>query len=256
MKIKHWTEIDGLYALGILLVLMGHSHSSDWTKFQNTPLVSLIKFIYTFHMAMFIFIAGFLFQNNRADQGDQPVPVDLLPVRVRYGGPVTVRIKDDAPICSAVHHCLSQAVDGVRIFRIRNMVREHSVRLQELASFRVRTQVLQHGRVEPAGAVAGVHRNMQALQRLRILRSQTAADPVHRGCAFRAGASRAFRLYPGEAAVWLADLDSLCLPAGRGGVFRADLRGVPVGHAFLPVHRQLSYGQKGKKMLYKAEKLW
>ena len=64
MKIKHCAEIDGLYALGILLVLMGHSHSSDWTKFQNTPLVSLIKFIYTFHMAMFIFIAGFLFQNS------------------------------------------------------------------------------------------------------------------------------------------------------------------------------------------------
>ncbi|MCR5381470.1 MAG: acyltransferase family protein [Lentisphaeria bacterium] len=64
MKIKHWTEIDGLYALGILLVLMGHSHSSDWSRFQNTPLVSLIKFIYTFHMAMFIFVAGFLFQNS------------------------------------------------------------------------------------------------------------------------------------------------------------------------------------------------
>ena len=64
MSKKHWNEIDGLYALGILLVLMGHSHSSDWSRFQNTPLVSIIKFIYTFHMAMFIFVAGFLFQNS------------------------------------------------------------------------------------------------------------------------------------------------------------------------------------------------
>ena len=66
MSKKHWNEIDGLYALGILLVLMGHSHSSDWSRFQNTPLVSIIKFIYTFHMAMFIFIAGFLFQNSQS----------------------------------------------------------------------------------------------------------------------------------------------------------------------------------------------
>ena len=66
MSKRHWNEIDGLYAIGILLVLIGHSHSSDWSKFQNTPLVAVIHFIYTFHMAMFIFVAGFLFQNSNS----------------------------------------------------------------------------------------------------------------------------------------------------------------------------------------------
>ncbi|MBO5567410.1 MAG: acyltransferase [Clostridia bacterium] len=61
---KRWQEIDALYAIGIILVLIGHSHSSDWAKFDHTVLKSAIYFIYTFHMALFFFISGFLFQNS------------------------------------------------------------------------------------------------------------------------------------------------------------------------------------------------
>ena len=64
MDKHYWKEIDVLYVLGILLVILGHSHSSDWSTFDGTPLVSLIHFIYLFHMAMFFCIAGFLFQNS------------------------------------------------------------------------------------------------------------------------------------------------------------------------------------------------
>ena len=61
---KHWKEIDVLYTIGFLLVLIGHSHSSNWSKFNGTILERVILFIYTFHMPLFFFIAGFLFQNS------------------------------------------------------------------------------------------------------------------------------------------------------------------------------------------------
>ena len=63
-KSRRWNEIDILYTIGIVLVLIGHSHSSDWSQFENTVLVSVIRFIYTFHMPLFFFISGFLFQNS------------------------------------------------------------------------------------------------------------------------------------------------------------------------------------------------
>ena len=61
---RRWPQIDFLYALGILLVLIGHSHSSDWSVFKGTVLQETIGFLYIFHMPLFFFIAGFLFQNS------------------------------------------------------------------------------------------------------------------------------------------------------------------------------------------------
>lgn len=63
---RHWPTIETLYALGLALVILGHSHSSDWSTFEGTWLVPLIQFIYLFHMAMFFGIAGFLFQNSES----------------------------------------------------------------------------------------------------------------------------------------------------------------------------------------------
>ena len=58
--------IDNLYTIGILLVLFGHSHSSDWGTFSGTVLESAINFIYLFHMPLFFFIAGYLFMNSKS----------------------------------------------------------------------------------------------------------------------------------------------------------------------------------------------
>ena len=63
---KHWPQVETLYVLGIALVLFGHSHSSDWSAFQGTVLERAIRFVYTFHMPLFFFLAGFLFQNSDA----------------------------------------------------------------------------------------------------------------------------------------------------------------------------------------------
>lgn len=59
-------KIDVLYTIGIFLVLLGHSHPSDWTLFENTFFEEVIVFIYTFHMALFFFIAGYLLENSHS----------------------------------------------------------------------------------------------------------------------------------------------------------------------------------------------
>lgn len=61
---KRIKEIDFLYALGTILVVLGHSHSSDWTRISGTPYEFIINFIYTFHMPLFFFVAGYLFLNS------------------------------------------------------------------------------------------------------------------------------------------------------------------------------------------------
>ena len=61
---KRWAQIDKLYTIGITLVLIGHSHSSTWANFYRTPLHLAVLFIYTFHMPLFFFVAGVLFQNS------------------------------------------------------------------------------------------------------------------------------------------------------------------------------------------------
>ena len=61
---KRLKEIDFLYTLGTILVIFGHSHSSDWTRIAGTPYEYINNFIYTFHMPLFFFISGFLLMNS------------------------------------------------------------------------------------------------------------------------------------------------------------------------------------------------
>ena len=60
------SRIDTLYTIGIFLVLIGHSHPNDWSLFDGTFYVNIIAFIYTFHMALFFFIAGYLLENSES----------------------------------------------------------------------------------------------------------------------------------------------------------------------------------------------
>lgn len=64
-SVERYPYMDNLYTIGTLFVLLGHSHSSDWSTFSGTFLEKAIVFIYTFHMPLFFFIAGFLFLNSQ-----------------------------------------------------------------------------------------------------------------------------------------------------------------------------------------------
>lgn len=54
-SVKKYPWIDTLYTIGIMLVILGHSHPSDWTLFSGTIFEKIILFIYTFHMPLFFF---------------------------------------------------------------------------------------------------------------------------------------------------------------------------------------------------------
>ena len=55
-------EIDILYALGAILVILGHSHPNDWTTFPG----EWVEFIYSFHMPLFFGVAGFLLASSQS----------------------------------------------------------------------------------------------------------------------------------------------------------------------------------------------
>lgn len=65
-SVKKYPWIDTLYTIGIMLVIFGHSHPSDWILFSGTIFEKIILFIYTFHMPLFFFISGFLFMNSQS----------------------------------------------------------------------------------------------------------------------------------------------------------------------------------------------
>lgn len=57
---KKINEISLLYTFGVLLTILGHSHSGDWTTFPPQP----VEFIYSFHMPLFFCISGYLFAKS------------------------------------------------------------------------------------------------------------------------------------------------------------------------------------------------
>ncbi len=59
---KKSNEIGVLYTFGVLLTILGHSHSNDWTTFPSQP----VEFIYSFHMPLFFCISGYLFAKSNS----------------------------------------------------------------------------------------------------------------------------------------------------------------------------------------------
>ena len=123
-------------------------------------------------------LAGLFIQQYGGNQRNQPVSVDLPPVRIHNGSTVAVRIENHTQISPYLQHCLPQGGHGFRIFRVRNVIREVTIRLKELATFHPCPQVFQHGGIESAGAVACIHHHMESQQRLGHVRIQTLANPL------------------------------------------------------------------------------
>ncbi len=63
---KKINEIGLLYTIGVLLTILGHSHSNDWTTFPPQP----VEFIYSFHMPLFFCISGYLFTKSSSLERD------------------------------------------------------------------------------------------------------------------------------------------------------------------------------------------
>ena len=69
MQKKYLTNIGIMYAIGVLLVLYGHS--CPYVKWGDCGIVGKsIEIIYYFHMPLFFFLAGFMFEYTKSDSFD------------------------------------------------------------------------------------------------------------------------------------------------------------------------------------------
>ena len=123
------------------------------------------------------FVAGYAVRNHRRsgifirDQsgghGDDTVSADLTAVFVYGGGAVHIRIEYQAQVAVMILYSGCNCGHSLFILRVRDVVREMSVRLQELAGGDIRTERLKDpGRVESSGAVARVNGDLHSAQRL------------------------------------------------------------------------------------------
>ena len=111
-------------------------------------------------------------QQHRRNQRNQIVAVERFSVAVDDRGTVHIRVEDDPKIGLVCDHRILDALHCRFVVRIRDVVRESAVRIQELATGSVGPQRLQHPfHKESARSVAGVHDDVASSQWfLRIFR--------------------------------------------------------------------------------------
>ena len=113
--------------------------------------------------------AGVLAQQDRGDERDEAVAVELLAVCEHRPGAVHVGIKDDAEIGMAFEHRRADAVHRLRQLGVRHMVGEMPVGVEIAAAGCVRAERGEHALGKKAArAVSGIHNNALAREGLFV----------------------------------------------------------------------------------------
>ena len=108
--------------------------------------------------------------------GDQGIAADLLAVLEDGAHAVDIRVEDQAEVSMAVEHGLADGGHGLLVLRVRDVVREVAIRLEEDATRRVSTETAEHlRREEAARAVAGIDDDVHSLER-RVAHVERRAD--------------------------------------------------------------------------------
>ena len=108
--------------------------------------------------------------------GNQSIAADLLAVLEDGAHAVDIRVEDQAEVRMAVEHGLADGSHGLLVLRVRDVVREVTVRLEEDAARRVGTEAAEHlRRKEAARTVAGVDDDVHAAER-RVAHVERCAD--------------------------------------------------------------------------------
>ncbi len=105
-------------------------------------------------------------QEDRGNERDQAVAVDLFAVGSDRSRTVDVGIEDDAEVGFVFFHRLAHRAHRLLVFGVGDMVGERAVRFEELRTFCVRAQRSEHPiGVKPARAVARVDKDLLARKR-------------------------------------------------------------------------------------------
>ena len=120
-----------------------------------------------------------LIQYNGRYKRNERIAVDWFALSADDSRTVYVCIEDYTEVGIAFFHSLADRSHRLTIFRVRNMVREASVRIEELAALCVGAKHTQYLLEESAIAVACVYNNVHALKRMLIIISiHTLTDVV------------------------------------------------------------------------------
>ncbi len=110
--------------------------------------------------------SGMFIQCDGAHQGNQIVAVDRFAAGIDDRSTIHIGVEDDAKIGFRFEGGADDGLDGFLVFRIRYMVGEIAIRIEELTARSVCTKDLQYllGE-EPACAVSGIHNDFHAFER-------------------------------------------------------------------------------------------
>ena len=109
-------------------------------------------------------------QSDGACDGHEAVAVELVPFGINGAAAIHVSVEDDAQIGLRADGCAADGFHGRRVLRVRDMIREHAVGLEELAAGDIRAERSEHvGCIEAARAVSGVDDDMEAFERMLIV---------------------------------------------------------------------------------------
>ena len=106
--------------------------------------------------------ARMLFEYHGSDKCNERITIDRLSFVVDDSGAVNIGVKDYSQVGMALYHSLAHRSHSIGIFRIRNMVREMSVGIKELAARGVGTKRTEHLFKESAIAIAGINDDVHA----------------------------------------------------------------------------------------------
>ena len=124
--------------------------------------------------------AGSLFRDDHTQQCNQGIPVHFRTIGKDNRATVTVAIKNNAQVRSRVQRCFAGCFHSCRVFRVRDMIRENTIRIQINRTGNIRAQRFQNiSGKESCRSISGVFHNVKARERsLIILRIDLPADHI------------------------------------------------------------------------------
>ena len=110
------------------------------------------------------------FESDCSSHSNKAVAVDLLTIGVNSPPTVNVCIEYNTEISSGCLYCSADRSHSFFVFGVRDMVREHSVRLQELTAVYVCTKCFQNVSCEESACtISSVNYNFEALERMIVI---------------------------------------------------------------------------------------
>ena len=111
-----------------------------------------------------------VFESDSSSQSNQTVAVDFFAFGIYGTTTVNIGIENHTQISTAGLHGGTNGSHCLGIFGVRDMIREHTVRLKELTAAYISPQRFEHlGGIETADTISGIDYDLEALERMMVV---------------------------------------------------------------------------------------